>query len=131
MVPAADRITLRNAHQQRERSTYGKKISGTPPDPKLVRGWLGGARLFCLENGYVGVAVGVEEGDEVILAARARCPVMIRPTGEFYIFVSVSRLLGTMTGEVWHDKGLPDALWGEPKKNPPITMELLKKSVLI
>ncbi len=62
----------------------------------------GRCKPFRTADSYFGYAApGVEQGDIVCVLAALLMPVVLRPIGSHYMFVSLCFVLGCMEGEVW------------------------------
>jgi hypothetical protein len=59
-------------------------------------------RLFVMLSGHLGVSnTEVEEGDKIVIVAGSKTPLVIRPRGDSYTFISSCYVAGVMKGEAW------------------------------
>jgi hypothetical protein len=84
--------------------------------------------LFTVSEGQLGICWGdVHEGDVMTLLEGASAPVVLRKTGEGYIYVAPAYAAGIMNGEAWDNDPVVDEyvtglIDGEGYKEPHVIL---------
>jgi hypothetical protein len=64
-----------------------------------------GRRFFTMKSGYMGLAeFSIESSDVVAVISGQQMPVVLRPKGTCFEFVSVAYIHGMMDGEAWPER---------------------------
>jgi hypothetical protein len=86
---------------------YQARRISTDTDAELLARWHSasvGRRLIRTRNGYIGMAGALTmKGDHIALVKGGRIPLVLRRTGEKWIFVSDSYVHGIMQGEAFYE----------------------------